>query len=499
MITLFKKPGKLSIISIVLVLLIFAFLYLISRFNYLLFHALVEMFSIVIAFAIFTITWNARAFIRNDYMVFIGSAYFFIGFLDLMHTLSYKGMNIFTSYDYYANQIWILTRYIESLTLVIAFFFIKRLKAKISLIMSIYAVLTFLSILTVYYWKVFPACYVEGEGLTPFKRVSEYIISSILVLVLFLFFRYRGKFDPAIFRYLVYSVACTIISELFFTIYISNSGISNLFGHYFKLFSFYLIYKALVETGIKEPFSMLFKELKDRENQLVALNYTKDRFFSIIAHDLRNPFHALVGLSGILVEKHDEMDPRKIKNFHREFHETSKRGSNLLENLLEWSRAQMGSFKVKPEIFYLHPMVEKVSKDLALNSGKKDIQIFNEVPEAKEVFADRNMLETILRNLISNAIKFTPRQGSVFIQAGDSHDNYNIIHVKDTGVGMSPGTMKKLFLLTKKQTSPGTDNERGSGLGLILCKELAEKHGGTIHVESTEGKGSDFIIKLPKT
>jgi signal transduction histidine kinase len=414
-----------------------------------------------------------------------------------MHTLSYKGMSIFNDYDYYANQLWILTRYIESITLAVAFFFIKRWKVNMKYTFNLYAAITFLSLLVVYYWKIFPVCYVEGEGLTPFKKISEYIISSILFMVLILFFRYRYMFDRVVFRYLILSVTCTIISELFFTIYISNFGISNLLGHYFKLFSFYLIYKALVETGIKKPFSILFKELKDSESQLVELNKTKDRFFSIIAHDLRNPFHALEGLSRILVEKSDTMDREKVRSFHREFYETSRRGSNLLENLLEWSRSRMDNFKVKPVNFRLKPLTGKIIGDLAINSGKKELTMVNEVPEKEEIFADKNMIETVLRNLISNAIKFTPRGGVVYVQAAGNGNSTTIV-VKDTGVGIPPGKIQTLFSLTEKHTTPGTEKERGSGLGLILCKEFVEKHGGTIRITSTEGKGSSFIISLPK-
>ena len=238
-------------------------LYLTTLQSYLLFHSLAEIFSIVVAFSLFVIAWNSRTYHKNPYLLFIGIAYFFIGFLDLLHTLSYKGMPIFTDYDFYANQLWIAARYLESLSLLAGFMFLRaRKQFNIWLQFIIYSLITSALVYFIFVSKLFPECFIEGTGLTNFKKVSEYIISALLLGSIILLRLNRARFAPTVFSLLQWALICTIISELAFTFYISNYGFSNLVGHYFKIFSFYLVYKAIIQTGIKEPMSMFFFELK---------------------------------------------------------------------------------------------------------------------------------------------------------------------------------------------------------------------------------------------
>ncbi len=242
-------------------------LYLTSRHNYLLFHSLAEIFSIVVAFSLFAIAWNSRKYIRNPYLLFVGVGYLFIAFLDLLHTLSYKGMAIFTDYDFYANQLWIAARYLESLTLVVAFFFLagNRLP-RIDLVFACYTLITGFLVASIFSWQIFPICFLEGSGQTPFKIVSEYVISGILVTALFLLWRNRDRFEAKVCRLLFWSIVCTILSELAFTFYISNYGFSNLVGHYLKIFSYMLIYQAIIKTDIENPLEVIFLEL-DQANR----------------------------------------------------------------------------------------------------------------------------------------------------------------------------------------------------------------------------------------
>lgn len=178
-------------------------------------------------------------------------------------------MPIFTDYDYYANQLWIGARYMESITLFIAFFFLgtgKRIIPKI--VLTVYSVCTTVIVLSIFYWKIFPICFVDGVGLTEFKKVSEYVICLILIVSIVLLNKNRCRFETRIFYILFLSMVCTILSELAFTFYIDNYGLSNIIGHYFKLFSFFLIYKAIIETGIQNPYEMIFKELQSTNTNL---------------------------------------------------------------------------------------------------------------------------------------------------------------------------------------------------------------------------------------
>jgi hypothetical protein len=246
-------------------------LYLSSLYNYLLFHTLAELFSIVIACGIFMTAWNARRYLNNGYLLFIGIAYFFIGGLDLLHTLAYKGMPIFPGYG--ANlptQLWIGARYMESLSLLFAPLLIRR-QIRAGFITLGYSAVSLLFLLSIFAWNIFPTCFVEGAGLTPFKKISEYVISLFLLGSMGLLLKHRGEFERNVLRWLVWSIIFTIGSELSFTFYVQVYGLSNLIGHYFKIVSFYLIYKALIETGLARPYELLFREVKSSEERYRSL------------------------------------------------------------------------------------------------------------------------------------------------------------------------------------------------------------------------------------
>ena len=211
-------------------------LYLTSFYSYLLFHSLAEIFSIVIAFSIFILVWNCRNFIDNNYLIFLGITYLFIGFIDLIHTLAYAGMGVFTGYG--ANlptQLWISARYLQSISLLMACFILDKKKIKIDLFLLGYTILLSLLFLSIFYWKIFPACFIEGSGLTLFKKMSEYIISLILAASLFFLLRKKERFDRQVLQWLIISILLTIVGELAFTFYVSVYGLSNLVGHIFKI------------------------------------------------------------------------------------------------------------------------------------------------------------------------------------------------------------------------------------------------------------------------
>ncbi|MBF0239668.1 MAG: response regulator [SAR324 cluster bacterium] len=259
-------------------LTIIAILYLLSLYHFLLFHGIAEIFSISIAFGVFMISWNSRMHTQTPYLVYLGIAYLFIGSLDLLHALAYQGMSIFTDYDYYANQLWIGTRYLESLTLLVFFYFAgdqqpqapeTQKTSSYRSIFILYTLLTSLLLESIFYWKIFPVCFVEGQGQTPFKLISEYIISMIFVLALITLHKKRNVFDRLIYRLLGWSVVLKILGELAFAFYISNYGFSNLIGHILKIGSFYLIYKAIIESGLARPYLFLYRELKHREDDLI--------------------------------------------------------------------------------------------------------------------------------------------------------------------------------------------------------------------------------------
>lgn len=226
---------------------------------------------------------------------------------------------------------------------------------------------------------------------------------------------------------------------------------------------------------------------------------TKDKLFSIIAHDLGNLFNALLGFSSLLAGKDDvTLSEVEKEEYSKDILQIADRGYNLLKNLLEWSKSQTGRMQVKPVAINLPNLIEHNIQLLQENAKAKNINLlahFDE--EASSVLADRNMFDTVMRNLLSNAIKFTPPSGEIQIFSKKVTDNLIEISVCDTGVGIKAEDIEKLFRVDVTHTTLGTAKEVGNGLGLILCQEFAEKCGGTLGVESEEGKGSRFYVRLP--
>jgi signal transduction histidine kinase/ligand-binding sensor domain-containing protein len=240
------------------------------------------------------------------------------------------------------------------------------------------------------------------------------------------------------------------------------------------------------------------KKLEESNHELSVLNSTKDRFFSIIAHDLRNPFHAVTGFSEILLRDYKKLPVEKTERFLSLIYRSSVNGNELLENLLQWSRAQTGRISFEPVQLLLFDVAENVLSLLEIEAQRKSILVTQAIEPGTIVFADENMLQTILRNLISNAIKFTKENGVITISA---YENTSMaeISVADTGVGIPPENVKLLFDVGTNISTRGTASESGTGLGLILCKEFVERNGGKISVESEPGKGSRFNFTLPRS
>lgn len=241
-------------------------------------------------------------------------------------------------------------------------------------------------------------------------------------------------------------------------------------------------------------------ELESTNNELIQTNATKDKLFSIISHDLRNPLQAILLSAELLHNFRERMTEAEQLDKINKIMESSKNLSNLLEELLQWSRTQMKKMEVNPIDFSLHSLVNVVTKLLTQQAEQKSIKIQNELSESLFVFADMNMVNVIFRNLISNAIKFTHPNGIVRIYENTNNDkDFCYISVEDNGVGIPPDKLQKLFKITESFTTRGTNNESGTGLGLILVYEFVKLNNGSISVNSEVGKGTTFTIKLPRT
>jgi len=238
--------------------------------------------------------------------------------------------------------------------------------------------------------------------------------------------------------------------------------------------------------------------LKNSEAQLKEINKTKDKFFSIIAHDLKSPFNTMLGFSNLLIENFEKYNIEKQKQYLGIIHTGTKNTYKLLENLLLWSRSQQGNIKFSPEELNLYLLSNETIELLMQSAKNKSINIENKIPENIFVEADKDMLSTVVRNLISNAIKFTPKGGTIEIGCVETRHGVSLreIYVKDNGIGISKEMQSKIFDVGENISTKGTEKEDGTGLGLVLCKEFIEKHNGEIWVKSEEGKGSSFIFTI---
>lgn len=239
-------------------------------------------------------------------------------------------------------------------------------------------------------------------------------------------------------------------------------------------------------------------ESKNNELKLIELNATKDKFFSIITHDLKNPFNSIIGFSECLVNEVNAENYEKIGDFARIILHSSNQAMDLLSNLLTWSNSQSGRMTFHPETFKLSDLLSEVLDVLNGMARQKEISIENRVGEGELIYADKEMIGTVLRNIISNAIKFTADNGHIFIEATENQKEV-IVSVTDTGVGISADTIGKLFRIHENCSTQGTRNESGTGLGLILCKEFIEKNKGRIWVKSKPEVGSTFYFSVPKS
>lgn len=517
-------------------------LYVTSLYDYILFHSLVELFSIAVAWGIFMIAWNSRTMLDNDFLLFLGISFLFVGGLDLLHTLSYKGMGVFPNFNADPpTQLWIAARYMQSISVIVAAGYISR-SLKPGVVVSGFITVTALLLLSIFLWKIFPICYVEGVGLTPFKKLSEYVIALILAFSLPLLYRKKDVFDPVVFWLVFFSVLLTIISELMFTTYISVYGLSNLIGHFFKVASFYVIYAAIIKTGLVKPYNVIFRKLKQSEKELeqkvrertaelrqvneeleleiverkkaeeeirllnldleqrvqertIALesaNRELEAFSYSASHDLKAPLRSLDGFSTALIEDYSDVVDERGKDYLERLRSASRRMSELIDGLLCLSSVSRS--KLRKEVVDLSAMAQTVKDELSKEDPGRRVDFI--IAPGLRANGDPSLLRTVLQNLLGNAWKFTAREPEPRVEFGVTEDSAEqVFFVSDNGAGFNMLYAGRLFAPFQRMHSQ-TDFP-GSGIGLSTVQRIVTRHGGRIWAESEPGKGAVFYFTIP--
>ncbi len=505
-----------------------------SRSSYLLFHSLVEIFSIVVAWSAFMVVWSARRFIGNGYLLFLGIAFLFIGALDLVHTLAYDGMGVFPNET--ANiptQLWIAARYVQSLSFLAAPLLLNR-KLRLSLVVGVYALATTVLLSMIWVWRIFPDCYIPGVGLTPFKIASEYIICVLLGGALVWLYRQRATFDPNVAQLLLLSIVASIASELAFTSYVSVYDGANLIGHLFKIVAFFLIYKAIVETGVVKPYDLVFRDLKQSEtalraankqlekevserrraeqeisklnaalekhaSELEAANHELEAFAYSISHDLRAPLHSIAEFSRLLLSDNDPQMSPDSQRLVQLVSQNAESMNALVNGLLNFSRTSRQP--LKKETVLPDKIVDQVLEELSGECKGRKIEIVrSKLPECR---ADPLLLKQVYVNLLTNALKFTRAREVAKIEIGSySHrlpltkgEGEGVTYfVRDNGVGFDAEHADKLFGVFQRLHHQ--EDYEGTGVGLAIVERIVRRHGGRVWAESKENQGAAFYFTL---
>jgi len=469
-----------------------------SRYDYLVFHSLAELFSIIVACCIFVIVWNARRVLDNSYLVLVGIAYLFVAALDLLHMLAYKGMGVFPATG--ANlptQLWIAARYLESLSLLLATFFVtRRLRPYLALLA--YGVVFALCVVVILDWRVFPDCFVEGKGLTPFKRISEYVICLILLASLVGLRRHQAHFDRQVLRLIACSIVVTVAEELAFTLYTDPYGPANLVGHYLKIVSFYLIYRALVHTALVKPYNVLFHDLekarRDLERTVAELersNADLEQFARVASHDLQAPL-AIVADHVKLLERsyRGKLDAEAQETVACAL-EGVRRMQELIRDILAYSR--VGSRGGAFEAVDCAEIADRAIVNLEAARAQTGAEITRD--PLPVVRGDAPQLVQVFQNLLDNALKFRGDDPPRVHIGATREGSFWVLSVRDNGIGIPPGAHERVFAMFERLH--GASEYPGTGIGLALCRKIVERHGGRIWVESGVGKGTTFFLTLP--
>ncbi|OGI34569.1 MAG: hypothetical protein A2407_02640 [Candidatus Moranbacteria bacterium RIFOXYC1_FULL_44_8] len=264
--------------------LILAALYIVANFNYLLFHVLAEFFGAAISLAIFLLTWNARKFVKNNYYLFFGMAFLASGMISLIHALTYRGMGIVagTAADSnIATQLWLANQYILAVTFLIAPFLLEKKMRPQTIILG-YLAFFALFLVMIFYWKIFPVAYLEGTGLTPFKKISEYVVAAVYIFSLYFFWRQRNRLEKRVLQLISFTLALFFVSTIFFTLYVGVYSFPNELGHLLRVLAFYVSYLALVEFGLMRPYHSMFKELNEKGKVLKKAKEEWERTFDSV-------------------------------------------------------------------------------------------------------------------------------------------------------------------------------------------------------------------------
>ncbi len=477
--------------------------------DYLLFHSLTEIGAATISFGTFLFAWNTRRF-QNSFLLVVGTASMCVGLFEALHLLAFPGMSVFTHYDDgLSPQLWLCARLFQAASMIVGLVLIGR-QVKALRVLGTLAV-AFVGTCALVFLGYAPHAVMPAGGLTGFKVGTEWALVLAFASSIGLLWRVRDRFSPRVFRYLVANGVAMAAGEICFTLYSRPDDTSNFLGHVLLICAVYWQYRAILHTGLTDPNEAQFRDLmqareeSDRvkarlheaNDNLVAADRRKNEFLALLSHELRNPLAPIV--ASVYVIERAQPGSEQAKHAYEVLARQVRHMSRLVDDLLDITRISRGKIRLQCERVELNAIVRRAAEDLrsvfAKNGVELDVRI--EVP-ALYVDADPTRLAQVVGNLLQNAAKFTPSGGRTTLSLDLDGDDVARIGVADTGAGMTPETLARVFEPFVQADATLHRSAGGLGLGLALVKGLVESHGGTVTAHSEgAGKGSEFVVRLP--
>lgn len=485
-------------------------LLLAGRVNFPFFHIIVELFSIIVACGIFIISWHTRHLHEDAFFTFLGVSTLSVAIIDLFHTLTYKGMAVMPQNGApVATQLWIAGRFLQAVTILLAFFFLRRKLRDTRLLVTFLFVTTLLSS-TIFVWKIFPDCYVEGFGLTRFKIVSEYLIIFMFGAALYLLRRKWQAFDSQVAHYLAASFGLFMISELAFTSYVGVFDWTNQLGHILKVAGYYCLYRGVVVIGLTRPFDLLFRRLKEinttleervreeveRNREKDAMLVQKDRQAALgemtgnIAHQWRQPLNAvsLIVQDLAMQENAGSLNKEHLQESFARIDDLARHMSQTINDFRELYQPDKEKTPFSPR--------EKVRQSLALVEGTlREQGIAVSVSAGEEILAlgFPNQFAQVVLNLLNNSrdalIERKVPDPTIWIEISNNETSL-LVTVKDNAGGIPADIMHRVF------EPYFTTRIEGTGIGLYMSKTIIEQNmSGRLTVRN-EQEGAIFILEL---
>lgn len=502
-----NSPGKQALslfLWCVAAALIAAVLYPLSRINYLLFHMLVEFSSIIVSITIFSVGWNTRKITRNDFYTLLAIAFLIVAVLDLLHTMTYKGMGIFPGAGVNpATQFWIAARGVEAASFLIAALILGRARQiNVWAMLWLYLAAGTLLALAVWPLEIFPVCLSADAGLTSFKITAEYLICGVLLASGILFWLKRKELDRHLLHLLLLSIGFFICSEIAFTAYHNVDGSANYLGHLLKIASVLALYRALVLGAFQMPYRTLFRDLAEShqsldeelahrritEEELRIANQELDAFVRTASHDLRAPLTVIISGTEFL---RSELAGRLNAEQERLLDTIGSQGermSRLIKDMLMLAR--IGTVDQPPEIVDPAAVAAQAIGDL---QEEITVSCRIETGVMQPLLAHSSLVYQLLLNLIGNAVRYGANpEHPVRIEGGPTSSGY-LFSVIDRGPGVPAEERLRIFDVFYRINGRET---QGSGIGLATVKKIARYYNGQAYVEETPGGGATFRVEI---